>query len=459
MKKTRIKVKVAALQLNEGQLPWLPKNPRQWTQSDIDRTVESIRQDPDFLEDRPLDIVPAPQKGEFVVFCGNLRTTALGINGTDETDAYLYEPERATLEEDRETIRRRAIKDNGQYGSWDSDELVNWGYEAADLAGFGVPGFVYGDAPGGGEGGEEPGGGDNHHAQEDDFDENSDEIHVRCKKGDIWELGEHRLMCGDSTDAGAVAILMNGEKADLLLTDPPYGTTQLDWDVKIDLRKMWEQIQSSSKQNAAFLIFGTQPFVTDLINSNRDMFRYDIIWKKTMRTGFFDAKKRPMRLHEIISVFYESQPTYNPQMFTNEDIGNSKIGRRRGNSNIMKTNGGFVGKVGKEKAETYFYEETGQRYATDVIEFSNWNGALFGNTDNAVMHPTQKPVDMIGFLILSYSNKGNLVLDAFGGSGTTLIAAEQLGRKCYTMEIDPHYCDVIIARWEKLTGRKAEKIN
>ena len=213
MKKTRIKVKVAALQLNEGQLPWLPKNPRQWTQSDIDRTVESLRQDPDFLEDRPLDIVPAPQKGEFVVFCGNLRTTALGINGTAETDAYLYEPERATLEEDRETIRRRAIKDNGQYGSWDSDELANWGYEAADLAGFGVPGFVYGDAPGGvgtpGDGGES----DNHHAQEDGFDENSDEIHVRCKPGDIWELGEHRLMCGDSVDLQQVKALMGGDES------------------------------------------------------------------------------------------------------------------------------------------------------------------------------------------------------------------------------------------------------
>ena len=208
MKKTRIKVKVAALQLNEGQLGWLPKNPRQWTQGDIDKTVESLRQDPDFLEDRPLDVVPAPQKGEFVVFCGNLRTTALGIIGTTETDAYLYEPERATLEEDRETIRRRAIKDNGQYGSWDSDELANWDYEAADLAGFGVPGFVYGDTPGGGEGGGESS--DNHHAEEDDFDETTDEIHVRCKTGDIWELGEHRLMCGDSVDLQQVKALMGG---------------------------------------------------------------------------------------------------------------------------------------------------------------------------------------------------------------------------------------------------------
>lgn len=146
MKKTRIKVKVSALQLNEGQLPWLPKNPRQWTQTDIDKTVESLKRDPDFLEDRPLDIVPAPQKGEFVVFCGNLRTTAAVILGWDEADAYLYEPERATLEEDRETIRRRAILDNGQFGSWDSDELANWGYEAAELEGFGVPGYITGFA-------------------------------------------------------------------------------------------------------------------------------------------------------------------------------------------------------------------------------------------------------------------------------------------------------------------------
>lgn len=146
MKKTRIKVKVAALQLNTGQLGWLPKNPRQWTQEDIDKMCESLRRDPDFMEDNPLDIVPAPQEGQFVVFCGNLRTTGLGIIGTTETDAYLYEPERATLEEDRETIRRRAILDNGHFGSWDSDTAAEWGYEAAELQGFGVPGYVTGFA-------------------------------------------------------------------------------------------------------------------------------------------------------------------------------------------------------------------------------------------------------------------------------------------------------------------------
>lgn len=295
-------------------------------------------------------------------------------------------------------------------------------------------------------------------AQEDDFDPDKP-VETVCKKGDIWKLGNHRLMCGDSTDAASVTLLMDGEKADLLLTDPPYGTTQLVWDVKLDLQKMWEQINASTKSNAASLLFGTQPFVTDLINANREMFRYDIIWKKTMRTGFFDAMKRPLRLHEIISVFYSSQPTYNPQMGEKEDIDKSKIGRRHFNSNVMKTNGGFVGKVGKEKAETYYYEETGLRYATDVIEFSNWNGAIFGNTENSVKHPTQKPLGLMVFLMASYSNKNNLILDLFGGSGTTLIAAEKLNRKCYMMELDPHYCDVIIARWEKLTGNKAERIS
>jgi len=220
MKKRRIKVKVSALQLNTGQLSWLPKNPRQWTKDDIDKMCESLRRDPDFMEDNPLDIVPAPQEGQFVVFCGNLRTTGLGIVGVEETDAYLYIPEKTpdpdpklngklTFAEDRETVKRRAILDNGHFGNWDSDTAAEWGYEAADLAGFGVPGYVYGDAiegTGTGEGGTRK-------AEEDDFDENTDEIHVRCKPGDIWELGEHRLMCGDSVDLQQVKALMGGGKS------------------------------------------------------------------------------------------------------------------------------------------------------------------------------------------------------------------------------------------------------
>ena len=115
-----------------------------------------------------------------------------------------------------------------------------------------------------------------------------------------------------------------------------------------------------------------------------------------------------------------------------------------------------MGKVGLGKADTWEYIEDGTRYPTDVVKFSNWNGVSFGNKANAVVHPTQKPLQLADYFIKTYSNDGEIVLDLFGGSGTTLIACEQLGRKCRIMEIDPHYCDVIIARYEALTGKKAQ---
>ena len=108
----------------------------------------------------------------------------------------------------------------------------------------------------------------------------------------------------------------------------------------------------------------------------------------------------------------------------------------------MKTNGGFVGKVGKEKAETYYYEEKGWRYPTDVIEFSNWNGALFGNTDRSVKHPTQKPVDICEYLIKTFSNEGDTVLDNCMGSGTTAVACINTGRNFIGFEMDKGYWEI-----------------
>ena len=433
MKKTRIKVKVAALQLNEGQLPWLPKNPRQWTQTDIDRTVESLRQDPDFLEDRPLDIVPAPQKGEFVVFCGNLRTTALGINGTEETDAYLYEPERATLEEDRETIRRRAIKDNGQYGSWDSDELVNWGYEAAELAGFGVPGFVYGDAPGVGEGGDEPGGDDNHQAQEDDFDENSDEIHVRCKPGDIWELGEHRLMCGDSVDLQQVKALMGGARADMVFTDPPYG-------VAIgDKNKFLQSVQKAGwiEENIA-----------------NDTLSVDELYK-ALRAAMENCRES---CKDDASYYVCAPPggDMGLMMMMMRDAGLNVRHQIVWNKNCATFSLGRLDYDYKHEAIMYTWTKSHHNYRNGQFRTSVWDVNKPMHND---LHPTMKPIELVEAAMKDATLEGDLVLDMFGGSGTTLVTAEQLGRKCYTMEIDPHYCDVIIARWEKLTGKTAVKVN
>ena len=177
---------------------------------------------------------------------------------------------------------------------------------------------------------------------------------------------------------------------DMVLCDLPYGTTQLKWDVCLPFDKLWEQWLRVCKTNAAIVLFSSQPFTTDLINSNRKMFKYEIIWKKTMKSLFFLANKRPLVEHENILVFYRKQPTYNPiKSFVEEK---QRIRYQQANrSNHYHNN------------HEHYYINNGERFPTTVIEFSNWNGALFGNTERSVKHPTQKPVDLCEYLIKTYT--------------------------------------------------------
>lgn len=446
MKKDPIKViPLEQIQLNEGQLDWLPRNPRTWTQTDIDRTKRSLDEDPDFMQERPILAIPGPEKNTFVAFCGNLRLTAARALGWPGAPVVVYRPEWIS-KEDRDTIIRRAIKDNGSFGSWDTDELASWPVETFELEDWGVPEWITGGAgsaqqQGSGASGSAGAGS----ATEDDFDENKDGILVRCKKGDIWELGDHRLMCGDSIDLQQVTTLMGGVKCDMVLTDPPYGTTAISWDKPIDLDAFFKCVYQNSKENAAISVFGAQPFVTDLINASRKTFRYEIIWEKTMKSMFLSVNKCPLRTHENIVVFYKKQPVFNPQKYEVEE---------RPRVRYVDANRSKHYHIAGENT----YTNDGTRFYGDVLHFSSWNGALFGNNENATKHPTQKPVELIAHLEKMYTNPDDTILDLFGGSGTTLIAAEQLGRKCYMMEIDPHYCDVILASWEKLTGKTANKL-
>ena len=200
MRKERMTLKVSSLVQNNGQLGWLPKNPRQWTQTDIDRTAASIREDEDFLEDRPLLVVPKDAK-TWVVFAGNLRLTAAKKIGLKEVPCIAYARE---TDEDDPTIKRRAMKDNGSFGAWDYDALANE-WDDLPLQDWGVPSWEVEAEPAATE------------VKEDDFNEDA-EVETRCNPGDIWQLGDHRLMCGDSTDADDIAELMNGEKAKMLFT-------------------------------------------------------------------------------------------------------------------------------------------------------------------------------------------------------------------------------------------------
>ena len=219
---------------------------------------------------------------------------------------------------------------------------------------------------------------------------------------------------------------------DMILCDLPYGITKCNFDKKLPLEKLWEEYARVIKDRGAILLFSAQPYTTDLIQSNRKMFRYEIIWKKTLPTGFLNAKKMPMRYHENICVFYKHLPTYNPVM---RKVERKDVGR-------VRTNGGKAQQYNEFRNEDWFYVETGERYPGDVIEFSNWNKALFGNVENATKHPTQKPTDLLEYLIKTYTNEEETVLDNCMGSGSTGVACVNTKRNFIGIEIDENYFDI-----------------
>lgn len=229
---------------------------------------------------------------------------------------------------------------------------------------------------------------------------------------------------------------------DMVLADLPYGTTKCEWDKRIPFEPLWEEYKRVTKPNAAIVLFSAQPFTTDLINSNRKMFRYEIIWRKTLPSGFLNAKKMPLRVHENVCVFYKKLPVYNPQKTM---VVRSDIGRRRSNGTRTQQYNPF-------EKDSWTYTEDGTRYPVDVIHFSNWNGALFGNTTRAVKHPTQKPVPLLEYLIRTYTNEGDVVLDNCIGSGSTAVACLHTRRNFIGFEKDINIYQTCIRRLEEETA-------
>lgn len=226
----------------------------------------------------------------------------------------------------------------------------------------------------------------------------------------------------------------------MILVDPPYGTMHSKWDKKIPLELLWEQYKRIISDNGAILIFSQQPYTSELILSNLQMFRYEIIWEKTSAGGFFNARKMPLRAHENITVFYKTLPVYNPVMHQKSGdvhgMGRTRYGKERDEK-----------LYGKDKGHEW--TETGKRYPTDVIKFSNWNGTLFGNNSKSVKHPTQKPVPLLEYLIKTYTNPGDIVLDNCMGSGSTGVACVNTGREFIGIEKDQGYFEIANERIDK----------
>ena len=209
---------------------------------------------------------------------------------------------------------------------------------------------------------------------------------------------------------------------DMILTDPPYGTTACKWDSIIPLEPMWEQLKRVIKPNGAIVMTASQPFTTKLISSNYKMFKYCWVYQKTLGTNPMLVKKQPFRKHEDVCVFYSKQPTYLPQM----EAGKAYIDKAR-ESGLDAINNG---KRGQKKA----IDNKGTRYPSTVQKFSNGN--------NGNVHPTQKPVALMEYLIKTYTNEGETVLDFTMGSGSTGVACKNLNRKFIGIELDESYFNI-----------------
>lgn len=223
---------------------------------------------------------------------------------------------------------------------------------------------------------------------------------------------------------------------DMILCDLPYEVTQNKKDIKIPFEPLWENYERVIKDNGAIVLFAQGLFYIDLVNSNRKLFRYDIIWDKKLTTGFLNAKRMPLRQHEQIAVFYKKAPTYNPQFKKGKPLhskGKSYIDKDPKNQNYGKYENWDDSRAGST-----------DKYPTSIFTFQKPHPSV-------AVHRTEKPVDLLRELILTYTNEGELVLDNTMGSGSTGVAALEVGRRFIGMEMDEEYF--------KLASERIEKIN
>lgn len=223
---------------------------------------------------------------------------------------------------------------------------------------------------------------------------------------------------------------ISDKSIDCIITDLPYGTTQCKWDTIIPFEPLWEQYNRVIKDNGAIVLFGTEPFSSYLRLSNLKNYKYDWIWDKVKGTGFLNAKRQPMRNHELISVFYKKQCTYNPQKTYGHKM------KKSYRSKDLQTD------VYGEMKNDYTYEST-ERYPRSIQVFST-------DTQNSSLHPTQKPVALIEYLIKTYTNEGETILDSCMGSGTTGVACVNTNRKFIGIEMDEKYFEIAKRRIEEI---------
>lgn len=390
----RQKRQMEIIKLNINEVIPYPDNPRK-NDNAVDAVAESIKQcgycSPIVIDENN------------VILAGHTRLKALKKLKWKEVECV----RKAGLTEEQKKKYRILDNKTNELAEWDFDLLEE------EIDGLDFDGFDFGFDFNSGE--------DDAEIIEDEVPEVNEEIEPTVKLGDIWQLGRHRLMCGDSTDAGTVALLMDGKQADLFLTDPPYnvayeGKTKDALTIENDkmesdkfrefLTSAFTAAVSVLKEGGGFYIwFASREhcnFETALNDSGLEV-RQELIWKK----------------NSMVLGRQDYQWKHEPCLY------------------------GW-----KDGASHNWYSD---RCQTTILEFDK--------PTRSADHPTMKPVELFAYQIKNSTKKGETVLDLFGGSGTTIIACEQTGRTAYCMELDERYCDVIIKRYENLTGDTAVKIN
>ena len=347
-----------------------PNNPRSIKDDKFKKLVKSIKEFPQMLDLRPIVV-----NDDMVVLGGNMRLKACKEAGLKEVP--IIKASELTPEQEKEFI----IKDNVGFGEWDFDALANeWDIELLNEWGLDVPDF-----------------GTEIEAEEDDFDVPEGGIETDIVLGDLFEIGEHRLLCGDSTDSDQVAKLMNGEKADMVFTDPPYNVAFNGRSGKFDV------IENDDLEEKDFEKF-IEEFAQTLHTLQIPIKYIWCNWK------FYGILQKHFKFNACI---------------------------------VWAKNVFGLGRGYRHQHEFCLFEgklDEGINNESDLWEIAK---------DTNYVHPTQKP---IGLSERAFNNhkKANNILDLFCGSGSTMVAAHQLKRKCYGMELDPKYCQVIIDRMKKL---------
>lgn len=446
-----IDIPIADLQRNTGQIPGVHKNPRIIKDNNFKKLQNSIEEDPDMLQLR--EILVYQYEGKNFIIGGNMRFEALKALKYETATVKLITDE--LNEATAAKLNRIILKDNSAYGEWDFDELANeWDSALLNACAIDIPTI---DDPKLEE-----------EAEEDNFDVDeamTDEKEPTTQVGDVWQLGNHRLLCGDCTHADLVLTFMEGRHADLVLTDPPYNVNYEEKSRQIERYKKQGTQTRSDKQNKIENDHMSEPqfreFLSKAYNVMEEVckpggavyvwhsMQYMQAFRDTAPKSFAWHDTLIWRKHHFCLTRKDYQLIYEPCLYYTKEGRGHYFCPKRNLADVIETSEALdIEKATKDELKNLLIKIL--QLPTTVIDCER--------PMKAKGHPTMKPVKLFGQQILNSSRVGEIVFDPFGGSGTTIVACEQLKRSAYVCELSPVYCDVIIKRWETLTGNQAVKL-